>query len=452
MSHHKHSLHRWAIPVILLGLFAGTSTVSAQKKGSSTPAASSSPSASAPSSQGAAASNAPLEVEMLSYGALDQILGKVSHYACGQHFMNGGTNPLFNKILVLDSPTLQNLQAYDTFYANAEALKSSFNAMTGQQGAGGGFDVFADITNAVAAVAIATTTESSFSFTIQDPSAAIALLHHLQFEDSAACKKAYYGGVYTINEIQGVTVNGQPLNTVSQELSDLATTRALTLQYVVGQHVPTPAAGTVPCLAVKAVATGVITGGTTTGATTTGGVTTGGTTTGGVTTGGTTTGGITTGGTTTGGSPVLTVNPQDPCIAAFNNIDTTYNSFLAGLSTPSATTGTPGIAQILQGYRLRGLFQKGTESDPILGIYLNVAAAGGTQQDRKNLLLSLFYGDLIRYSGGVSINVIVFQIAGNQSKILFSDLLRYRTPLKQISKPKGYNGAGSAGDNLEDLP
>jgi len=436
-----------------MGLSAGAPNVSAQKKPSSTPAPSSSPSASNGSSQGAPASNAPLEVEMLSYGALDQILGKVSRYSCGQKFINGDSAPLpFKKVLVLDSPTLQNLQAYDTFYANAEALKSSFNAMTGQSGAGAGIDVFADITNAVAAVAIATTTESSFSFTIQDPTAAIALLHHLQSEDSDACKKAYYAGVYTVNEIQGVRVNGQPLNTVSQELDDLATTRALALQYVVGQYLPAPAAGTVPCVAAKSVATGVMTGGTTTGATTTGGVTTGGTTTGGITTGGTTTGGITTGGTTTGGSPVLTVNPQDPCIAAFNNIDTTYNTFLGGLSTPSATTGTPAIAQILQGYRLRGLFLKGTESDPILAIYLNVAAAGGTQQDRKNLLLSLFYGDLIRYSGGVSVNVIVFQIAGNNSKILFSDLLRYRTPLKQISKPKGYNGAGSAGDNLEDLP
>jgi len=450
MSNRKHSVRCWATTIMLMGLFAGAPNASAQKKSSSTPAAS--PSSSAPNS-GATPSNAPLEVEMLSYGALDQILGRVSQYSCRQRFMSGTADAgLFQHVLVLDSPTLQSLQAYDTFYANAEALKSAFNATAGQPGAGGGIDVFADITNAVAAVAIATTTESSSSFTIQDPTPAIALLHHLQSERSEACRKAYYAGVYTVNEMQGVRVNGQPLNTVPQELNELATTRMLALQYVVGQYVPAPAAGTVPCLATKSVATGVMTGGTTTGATTTGGVTTGGTTTGGVTTGGTTTGGVTTGGTTTGGSPVLTVNPQDPCIAAFNNIDGTYNSFLAGLSTPNATTGTPAIAQIVQGYRLRGLFLKGTESDPILAIYLNVAAAGGTQQDRKNLLLSLFYGDLIRYSGGVSVNVIVFQIAGANSKILFSDLLRYRTPLKTISKPKGYNGVGSAGDNLDDLP
>jgi hypothetical protein len=138
-------------------------------------------------------------------------------------------------------------------------------------------------------------------------------------------------------------------------------------------------------------------------------------------------------------------------MAAYNNIDGTYNSFLAGLSTPNSTTGTPALASILQGYRLRGLLIK-AQTDPVLVIYLSIAAAGGTQQDKKNLIFSLTWGDWIRYSGGVSVNVIIFQVGGAKPRILFSDLLRYRTPLGQIGKPKGYNGAGNQGDNLSDLP
>jgi hypothetical protein len=85
-------------------------------------------------------------------------------------------------------------------------------------------------------------------------------------------------------------------------------------------------------------------------------------------------------------------------------------------------------------------------------VYLSIVAAGGTQQDRKNLLTNLFTGDLIRYSGGVSVNAIVFLIASDDSKILYSDLVRYRTPLKQIQKPKNYDGKANAGDNLDSIP
>jgi hypothetical protein len=81
-----------------------------------------------------------------------------------------------------------------------------------------------------------------------------------------------------------------------------------------------------------------------------------------------------------------------------------------------------------------------------------VAAAGGTQQDRKNILTALFTGDWIRYSGGVSVNVIVFKIAKAESSILYSNLLRFRTPLTKIKKPNHYNSSDNAGDNLNDLP
>jgi hypothetical protein len=188
-------VHYWTTPILLITLFSNTPELNAQKKGSASPASANSPSSAAGSTgnQGATASNAPVEVEMLSYGAMDQILARISDYACTQK-INGDP---FKNILVLDTPTLQSLQAYDSFYANAEALKTAFMAMYGQPGAGGGIDDFADITNAVATVATASTTESSFSFTIQDPTVAIALLHHLQSpRNSDGCKQAHYAGEF----------------------------------------------------------------------------------------------------------------------------------------------------------------------------------------------------------------------------------------------------------------
>lgn len=406
----KSSRFWWPEAIILVGLLTAVPMTNAQKKGSSAPSAAASPAA---SGAGATASNAPFEVEMLSYGALDQILQKLGDYSCKQH-INGDTNAgVFDTVVVLDSPTLQNLQAFDSFYANAETLISAFDTMTSKAGAGGGIDDFADITNAVVAAATSSNSEASFTFTIQDPTVAIALLHHLQSSStSKGCQDAYYGGVYSVNEVTGAKINGKDLNTVSQELDRLARTRSTALKFVVGQYKPAPAVGALPCLATPTVAAGA----------------------------------------SAGNTPIYAVSSQDPCVAAFNNLDGTYNSFLAGLSAPNSTSGLPAFASILQGYRLRALFGTATETKPILAIYLNVAVAGGTQQDRKNLITALFTGDWIRYSGGVSVNVIVFQIGGKKSKILFSDLLRYRTPLKTISKPKGYNGAGSAGDNLDDLP
>ncbi len=314
----------------------------------------------------------------------------------------------FRKVLILDPPTLQAIQSFDAFSANAEALESAFNSMTANGGAGSGIDDFADITNAVAAAATASTSETAFTFTIQDPTAAIALLHHLQGNINNICKSAYYAGVYTVDEIAGVTIN-----TVSAELGELANTRASALTAIMPDRNPDGTYNnrlkTVPCQA-TATPAGV------------------------------------------GTNTVLTVNSSDACITAFNNIDASYNAFLGGLSTPNATTGLPALTSMLQGYRLRALFETASDDSSMLGVYLSVAAAGGTQQDRKNLLTNLFTGDWIRYTGGVSVNLIVFQVAKNNSKILFSDLLRYRAPLGKVHSPAGYNHQPEAGDNLNRIP
>jgi hypothetical protein len=53
---------------------------------------------------------------------------------------------------------------------------------------------------------------------------------------------------------------------------------------------------------------------------------------------------------------------------------------------------------------------------------------------------------------------VVFQIAhgdkpaDDNSKILFSDVIRYRTPLEKIKRPAKYDDAAESGDNLSVIP
>ena len=199
--------------------------LSAQKKGAS-PAAST-PSPTNAQASGTSAGNAPFEVEMLAYAGLDQVFDELSDYLCDQ---SG-----YSKVVIFDPPTLQSLEAFDSFFLNAEAIRSEFSQMTGAAGAGGGIDDFADITQAVATVATASTSESAFSFTIQDPTAAIVLLHHLQNDAENGCINSRYAGVYAASETAGPTqpdgspgvilVNGSQLRYPKEELRVLGLAR-----------------------------------------------------------------------------------------------------------------------------------------------------------------------------------------------------------------------------------
>jgi hypothetical protein len=436
----------------------------AQKKGGGAPAAASA----APSSpSGATASNAPVEVEWLGYSALDKVMEKVADYSCGSRI---GTDSI-DKVVVLDPPSLQALQAYDSFYWQAESLSAAFADMAPRSGAGGGIDDFADITGAVAAAAVSTTSETSFSFTIQDPTAAIVLLGKLRKKDPGGCKNAYYAGVYAVSDAerpdvdamlyqapkddapasvkaQGPTkqLSTKKLASVPEELNGLAATRQQTLLTILGKL------STTSPLACKAIATPVQSSSFTGQP--------------GWTPPDPASWTVTlpksgawapptppADGSTKPTPPSTSVSSTDPCVSAFNNLDGTYNSFLTSLSTPNSTTGQSAVSAAQQGYGLRELFESATDSKKVLGIYISIAAAGGTQQDRKNLITALFTGDWIRYSGGVSVNVIVFEMAGKKSSsstILFSDLVRFRTPLTTIKTPSDKKDLDE-GDNLKVL-
>ncbi|MGA2219494.1 MAG: hypothetical protein ABSG51_15500 [Terracidiphilus sp.] len=465
-----------------------------------------SPSAATPAAASpGGASSAPIEVQMLSFGALDEILDKVAEQVCA---LSPG------KVIVLDAPSLLALQNFDAFYANAEALLGAFSDMTTGGGAGGGIDDFADITSAVSAAATASTTETSSSFTITDPTAALMLLNHLgrQHQANKPCAIAHYAGVYGADETQNlffpptIDKDGQTthpsLRPVLGELGQVSTARTSALLWVmtpaasVTQTKPPPqtpantnTTPSQPATSAPAAHIGYSDDRTHIPAlrrlsfsrqdgqqpspppppTPTGPPPAGSNNQPTNVTNNPTDNGA---GTKQGnGTPVVTPltggpNAQDPRVAAFTDLDTTYNSFLSGLSAPSATTGQPLLSSILQGFRIRSLmacvydsskpndkdkYVCPTDDKPVIGVYVNVAFAGGTQQDRKNLITAVITGDWIRYSGGASVNVVVFQVGGTKQGILFADLLRYRTPLKTIKKPGGYHEAGSYGDNLGDV-
>jgi hypothetical protein len=75
---------------------------------------------------------------------------------------------------------------------------------------------------------------------------------------------------------------------------------------------------------------------------------------------------------------------------------------------------------LLQGAELERLIQK---PDTYI-LYADVAAAGGTQRDVKNVF-TLLTGDWLSYSGGLIVNVAM--IKSSNTSLVFADTLRYRT-------------------------
>jgi hypothetical protein len=446
--------------------------------------------------QGAPASNAPMEEIMLGYAGLDEVMNRVAGFVCDPQ-----EKPV--KVLVLDMASLQNIQNFDSFYVNAEALRDAFSAMANAPGASSGIDVFADITSAVATAAIASNAETGSTFTISDPSPALILLNKLgaKGKDNTvpSCQSPVYAGIYGEDEVGSFALpdklknpNGDmvnvSINSVQHELSLLSEARAQTLGCLVNaaqcgkkestsnneQPRPQPA-GDPPAndppqaQATNPSASQTAKPGTTAGKPAASGGTAGGTPAGAARNHPAPNGPPVAG---PGGATQKQQNqqnqqaqpvqppapqtggatPQDPRVAAFSTLDTTYNTFLGGLSTSNATTGEPLLASILSGFRLRSQLNA-LSGTAVTAVYVNVAFAGGTQQDRKDLALNLTTGDLIRYSGAVGVNVIVFTLDGKNSAIKFSDFLRLRTPIEQMHNPatdkdKPFN----AGDNLGDIP
>jgi hypothetical protein len=467
---------KWMVAALAVTLTIPTAAWSQKNKSATAPG--SAPAATAAPAQGAPASNAPMEEMMLGYAALDDVMDKVAGYVCDP-------NAKPAKVLVLDLASLQNLQNFDSFYVNAETLRQAFSDMANVPGAGSTVDTFADITSAVATAAIASNAETASSFTIPDPSPALILLNKLGgrgLKNSVdTCRQALYAGIYgedevaefqlaNVKNVQGQEINAS-IRSVQSELTALSKARATELgclansancgQTVKPQTAPTaqpandpPASDPPPQTLVQTAPAGH----TPKPATTPGKPPASGPASGPAHNQPPPKAGPIVGSGNTAQqaqqvqNPALNlVNNTTPQAAAFATLDSSYNTFLGGLSTPNATTGAPLLASILSGFRLRSRLN-GMSGTPVTAVYVNVAFAGGTQQDRRDLLTNLTTGDWLRYSGAVGVNVIVFTIDGANSAIKFSDFLRLRTPMEQMHNPAtDKDEPFNDGDNLGDI-
>jgi hypothetical protein len=313
-------------------------------------------------SSSASNSNAPFESQMLAFGALDQIARSIALRTCKQV-------PIGSIVTVYDQNSFASLQAYQAFNANALALLDAYQSLLPATdtsirsfSAGpGGVDLMADITNAIAAVAIATNTNTGSSITIQDNSLALNIMKYLS---AAPCSEKQITAIYP------------PLSTFAPK-SQLP--EVLELVTRMKRHVQ------------DEIDAKVIKG--------------------------------------------------EQQIKVFAEVNTLYDAFVSSLISINSTTGQPGMFPIAQGAGLYAVLRNANAKV----LYANVATAGGTQRNKKNLLTSLTTGDWITYSGGVAVNTQL--IDSKTGKIYFSDVLRYRTPTTHVKSPSNKNDT-SQGDNL----
>jgi hypothetical protein len=303
-------------------------------------------------------------------------------------------------VVVIDQTTLANLEAYDSFDKTAQYFVQEFEKIAPPTTptvflAGAGPDDFADTTAAVAAALAASTTESASTITIQDISADVKLSFLLANDPDCRRKQAdvFYPGMY-----------GEENTSLTGSFTKL-----------VNDHES----------AISTVATSLCPPTTTT----------------------TTTGATITTPTATCANPAAIANSVKA--TAFNTLDASYNQFLQSWFATNSSTGQSGLSSVLQGYGLHKLLAAANRT--IYEVFVNVAAAGGTQQDRKNLLTALITGDWIRYSGGIVVNTMIIKKTGPNPNptVLYADVLRYRSPLTHIKKPIGKNST-HYGDNLGD--
>jgi hypothetical protein len=346
-------------------------------------------------SQGQTATNAPFESVMLAYGALDQAMKTLAERTCSyvKPRSGGEAAPL---IVIIDQASLANAQAYDAFTGTARLLEISFNRL--------GFVMPtkleksdldkllastamtfapADITSAIATIMVASNTESASTITIQDVSAALKLSAYLTHDKGCKTNSV---------EVAYPAISVSDTKPLEDTFTNLAKSREDALERVVKKiDSGTPATSATPA---------------------------------------------------TPGTPATPATNQ--WSNAFNSLDGSYNLFLQSSFGVNGTTGQIGLASVVQGYGLRNILQ--SQNRQVYAVYVNVAAAGGTQHVTKNVVTAIFTGDLISYSGGVVVNTMIIKNA-SPLEVLNADVLRYRTPLTGIENPIHW-GSTREGDNL----
>jgi hypothetical protein len=465
------------------------------KKGAGAAAASPASSASAapaPSS----GSSAAIEAQMLAFGGLDHISSSIAKTVCGklstdaadqvaqaqkQHddalkLLNavdqkkalGAADTASNlakskipTVVIFDQASFASLQSYEAFIANARVVVSLYRTLlsdtdktaldtklrdmvTAQNtpaaaGTGGplqpridfssSIDPFSDATTLLSAIAVSANTESPGAIVIPDSAMAVALTRDLT-NGTGACKGKIPQVIYP-PLFGSSSASDFSSADIAADLQTLHEVRDFVIHKVntendtwIAAHQPGVApSGTKPP-ATKPPATKPP-------ATTPQGTTTLGTVPPG------------------GGGAAPTANPI--LSAALTDVNGMYDSFMNSLLQPSATSGAPGSASVIQGYQLAKVLAGPRTAvgdrfyNPAYILLASILSAGGTELDHKTLWTDLSSGDKISYSGGVIVNVALWK--SNGTTPLYYDLLRYRVPFSTMETPGNLTNV-TKGDNL----
>ncbi len=105
---------------------------------------------------------------------------------------------------------------------------------------------------------------------------------------------------------------------------------------------------------------------------------------------------------------------------------------------------------MIQGFQLANVLAgpaeaNGSFTHPAYILLASILSAGGTIRDHKTLWTELSTGDKITFSGGVIVNVALWQ--SNDTAPLYSNLLRYRAPFSDVRDPSNTANV-TDGDNL----
>jgi hypothetical protein len=368
----------------------------AQKGGGASPAQ-----ATGGAGQTGGASTPFFETEMLAYGGMNQLSESVAQRTCKIVPKTEDNSPT---VIIFDQGSFQNLQAWQSFLTTVRILEKAYSTLLRPDVAelvvmpkqhGGMLAAFsilggADLAALITALSSSTTNTAS-TFTIQDSSMAVSLLH--QMSEDKDCK--------------GFSVIYYPLfggyadpTKASERITD-ALVNVNKLRNYIQLNVPFSSNNDPRYLSFADLNTqydqlikSVLPSGSS---------------------------------STAQGSPSQTGGP-------------TSNSGPASTS-PSAGGGQMSIS-LVQGAELNDLL----ENDDTYVLYADIVAAGGTQRDRKNVI-TLVTGDWISYSGGLIVNVAL--VNSKTAQLLFADTLRYRTANQHLSKPaeSAYIEHAKAGDN-----
>jgi hypothetical protein len=159
-------------------------------------------------------------------------------------------------------------------------------------------------------------------------------------------------------------------------------------------------------------------------------------------------------GNTSPGAPATTSDPiTTPALTDVNGM---YDSFMNSLQQLNSSSGTVGSGAVEQGYQLATVLAgpRGASSasgqptfpNPSYILLASILSAGGTMRDHKSLWTNLGNGDKITFSGGLMVNVALWQANGKLP--LYTDILRYRVPFSNVANPTVDSTPAKAGDNI----